>query len=154
MANRNRLNWALAYSLLAGTCLLTSCGGDTEIPTITSSTTPPSMINSTPTPTPTPTSTRTASISWTPNKEKAVNQAGGGYRVYYSTTQNFTPNGSTYVDVPYVSGIQTPNSANIANLSRGQRYYVKVIAYSALVPTGATAGASSEPSQELTVEVP
>lgn len=74
--------------------------------------------------------------------------------MHYSNTQNFNTNESAFVDVPYASGPQTQFTASINSLNRGQRYYVKVIAYSALVPPGSLTGARSEVSQELTVEVP
>jgi hypothetical protein len=130
---------------------LSSCGGGDAIP-FTSGETSTSNPNLTSTPTPTP--TRSAVITWTANKEKAVNQAGGGYIVYYSSSQNFTTTGASMVNVPYSSGALAPNQATIPNLYRGQRYYVKIVAFSALIPPGSTNFAKSNNSTELAIDIP
>lgn len=75
-------------------------------------------------------------VQWTANKEKALNQAGGGYRVCYSQTQGFT-SGGTCQDVPYVSGPTAPTSVSI-HPGTG-RWYIKVYGYSNLNPTGSAA---------------
>ncbi len=75
-------------------------------------------------------------VQWTANKEKAVNTAGGGYRVCYSQTQGFT-SGGTCQNVPYVSGPTAPTSATISPGTG--RWYIKVYGYSALNPTGSAA---------------
>ncbi len=69
-------------------------------------------------------------LSWT-NREKDVNRAGGGYRIYHSTTANFSLTGLTPVDLPYVSGATAPNTYTYSQLSPGVHYF-KIIAYSAL----------------------
>lgn len=85
-------------------------------------------------------------VSWEQNRETAVNSLGGGYRVYYSTTENFNITNANVVDVLYVSGPATPTSI-IISLSSGT-YYFKVVAYSNLNPSG------SGPSRETSVSVP
>lgn len=85
-------------------------------------------------------------VSWEQNRETAVNSLGGGYRVYYSTTENFNITNADVVDVLYVSGPATPTSI-IISLSSGT-YYFKVVAYSNLNPSG------SGPSRETSVSVP
>ncbi|MBN1113769.1 MAG: hypothetical protein JXA66_00370 [Oligoflexia bacterium] len=69
-------------------------------------------------------------ISWTANKESAVNKSGGGYMVYYSQTQGFGVNdaGVQAVDVPYVTGSTSPVSASI-DVESGKTWYVRVAAY-------------------------
>jgi hypothetical protein len=93
-------------------------------------------------------------ITWAANKEKAVNQAGGGYMVYYSSNQNFNTTGASMINVPYSGGATAPSQATIPALNRGQRYYVKVVAYSALIPPGSTSFAKSTPSTELSIDIP
>lgn len=92
-------------------------------------------------------------VSWTANREKAVNQAGGGYRVYYSTTSGFSTATASYVDVPYVSGATSPVSTTFSNFLVGT-YYFKVVAYSILNSYGTTGGTSSTPSSEFSVTLP
>lgn len=84
-------------------------------------------------------------ISWTANRETAVNSPGGGYKVYYGSTAGFTVPSSNVVDVPFVSGT-APTSANLT-LTSG-RHYFKVVAYSTLNTSG------SAPSAETSVLVP
>lgn len=88
----------------------------------------------------------TVTISWNANTEAGVNGAGGGYRVYYSTSPGFSISTASFVDVPYASGPTTPTSVNL-QLSTGT-HYIKVTAYSALNMTG------SAPSPQLTVVAP
>lgn len=86
-------------------------------------------------------------VSWTPNPETAVNQPGGGYRVYHAPSPNFPLAGAAgIVDVPYASGALAPTSAQLS-LSTGT-HYLKVVAYSVINPAG------SEPSAEVAVVVP
>ena len=85
-------------------------------------------------------------MSWTANREKAVNSAGGGYRVYYSTQSIIAIPGASYVNVPNVPGANTPTSALITQLATGI-YYIQVLAYSTLNPTGAV-------SQQISITVP
>ncbi|HLP97226.1 MAG TPA: hypothetical protein VK149_02150 [Sideroxyarcus sp.] len=75
----------------------------------------------------------TVNISWTANREAAVNTTGGGYTVAIS--------GQTPINVPYVSGAAAPTSTS-ATLANGS-YSVTVTAYSALNPTGNVSSAFS-----------
>lgn len=94
-------------------------------------------------------------ISWTANRESAVNTNGGGYKVYYSDTPGFalTDAGVILVNVPYISGTEAPTST-IVNLDSGTTYYIRVIAYSALNAPGQTGGSSSQPSADISIAVP
>lgn len=85
-------------------------------------------------------------VSWTANREAAVNRAGGGYRVYYGTVAGFSISTAPFVDVPYAGGATAPTSAGLS-LPPGT-HFIKVVAYSSLNPSG------SEPSTEVTVTVP
>ncbi len=100
------------------------------------------------------TTEKAISLSWSANRETAVNNTGGGYSVYYSTTPGFGINdaGVTTVDVPYVSGAQAPTNT-IVSLTSGT-YYFKVVAYSALNPPGSSGGSQSQPSTEMSIVVP
>ncbi len=71
-------------------------------------------------------------LSWNANREEAVNSAGGGYRIYYSTRGDFNTGDSdvTSLDVPYVSGDYSP-AFQIVNLNNGTWYFF-IEAYSAL----------------------
>lgn len=93
-----------------------------------------------------PTQGRLVEISWSPNRESGVNRAGGGYRVYHSTTPGFSLTGAAFVEVPYAGGETTPARVVLA-LPPGT-HYIKVVAYSALNPSG------SAPSAEVAVTVP
>lgn len=95
----------------------------------------------------------TIAVSWNANKEKAVNSAGGGYRVYYSTTSGFNPGTASYVDVPYVAGATAPTTTNLTNFMAGT-YYFKIIAYSALNPPGQTGGSTSAASAQFQLTLP
>jgi hypothetical protein len=81
-------------------------------------------------------------VSWTGSREHDVNAAGGGYRVYYSSTPNFSLTGASYVDVPYVSGAAAPTTATITGFAVGN-HFVKVVAYSPF--------STSSPSAEMIV---
>ncbi len=89
-------------------------------------------------------------VSWTSNRERAVNALGGGYHVYYSQTSGFSISSAKKVDVPYTSGTLAPTSTLISNLSPGT-YYIKVEAYSALTPPNQSQGAVSKVSDEISV---
>jgi hypothetical protein len=117
---------------------LMSCGGPTGSST---------------TPTPTPVSKSAIHVTWATNRERAVNEAGGGYRVYYSTTSGFNVSSAAFVDVPYVSGASAPTTATIGDLSPGT-YYIKVAAYSALKTSGSAINAVSSPSVQISITVP
>jgi hypothetical protein len=85
-------------------------------------------------------------VSWTANREVEVNQAGGGYRVYYSQTSGAALGSTSYVDVPF-NGTSTPTSVTTPSLPAGVNY-IRVVAYTAAKPTG------SAPSSQFTVNVP
>lgn len=86
-----------------------------------------------------PPTVSTVAVSWAANSENAVNSAGGGYKVYHSTTPGFSVSAASYVDVPYVSGPVAPTATNLS-LATGT-HYIKVVAYSALNPSGSPASA-------------
>jgi hypothetical protein len=91
-----------------------------------------------------PSPTYPVTLSWTPNSERGVNSAGGGYTVEMS--------GRPAVDVPYESGPAAPTSATVS-LPSGT-YTVTVRAYAALDAQGGTTGRTSAPSAPITVHVP
>ena len=124
----------------------------TPIPTITPRPTSTPAPKPTPSPTATPVSVKKISVTWTPSKNTAVNKNGGGYRVYYSKFSGFNINSASYLNVPYTSGQNTPNSAVITGLSVGM-YYIKVIAFSSINPIGGTTGSQSVDSSEISVQV-
>jgi hypothetical protein len=101
----------------------------------------------------TPVATYTLLINWNANHEKAVNSAGGGYKIYYSKSSGFDVSTAAMVNVPYVSGGTAPTSKQITDLAAGT-YYFKVVAYSALNPPGGTSGSLSSPSTEIAATVP
>ena len=72
-------------------------------------------------------------IRWQPNRESAVNRAGGGYRVYRGGTSAFDPATDTVLDVPHPAPPQA-----VLNLTPGT-YYIRVTAYSDLNPVGSAA---------------
>ncbi|GMR21136.1 MAG: hypothetical protein BMS9Abin36_1735 [Gammaproteobacteria bacterium] len=93
-------------------------------------------------------------VSWTANKETAVNTSGGGYVVYFSQSSGFNP-GNTNVcsqSVPYVSGSTAPTTT-VINPPSGT-WYVRVAATSQLNAPGSTGGSESTASSELTVVAP
>lgn len=121
-------NTKIAYSALhLVSILLSACGGG-------GGSSPPE---------PTPTS-HTVNISWTANREAAVNSAGGGYTVAIS--------GQSPINVPYVSGLAAPTTT-AATLMTGS-YTATVTAYSALNPPGGTTGSTSTPSAAFSFSVP
>lgn len=97
--------------------------------------------------------TYNVNVSWNANREKAVNTAGGGYRVYYSRISPVNTAGGTYKDVPYVSGSAAPTSTLLPQLSSGT-IYIRVIAYSAMNPPGGSSGSVSSDSQETSISLP
>lgn len=123
----------LAWIGILFAALVGGCGGSNGV-----SVNPPSQP-----PSATP---RNVTISWAQNRESAVNRAGGGYRVYYSTTAGFSLSNGTQISVPYLSGSAAPTSTTVS-LVPGT-YYVRVVAYSNLNTTGSAA------SVELQVVVP
>jgi len=100
-----------------------------------------------------PAGLKKVSVAWTANRERAVNSAGGGYRVYYCDYPGFALSAASFKDVPYVSGSASPTSVEIADVGSGS-LYIQVVGYSALRAPNATAGAQSQPSTEVTVAVP
>jgi hypothetical protein len=137
------------------TVITTASAGTTvtSTATVVGTSTFTSTFTATMTNTSTSTSTTTitaksAVIRWAPNREKAVNSSGGGYRVYYSTQNNFNPSGAAFVAVPYVSGAESraTMTATVTGLSSGT-YYLKISAYSGLNAAGST-------STQISVSVP
>jgi hypothetical protein len=120
-----RANSILAVVLIA--LLLAACGGGGG--------------SSAPAPTPT---SHTVDISWTANRETAVNTTGGGYIVAVS--------GQAPIDVPWVSGPSAPTTVSTTLLSGS--YTVTVTAYSALNPPGGVSGSTSLPSTTYNFTVP
>lgn len=90
-----------------------------------------------------PTTEHVVDLSWAPNRERGVNQEGGGYRVEI--------NGRSVIDVPYVSGPLAPTSVS-TTLTTGL-HVVTVRAYAALDAQGGTTGTLSAPST-LVIGVP
>ena len=72
-------------------------------------------------------------VSWDANRESGVNSAGGGYRVYYSSTGSITA-GTPFVNIAFAAGT-TPTTADLTGLTPGN-YTISVLAYSAANPTG------------------
>jgi hypothetical protein len=95
----------------------------------------------------------TVEVSWTANREKSVNMAGGGYRVYYSRSSGFDITTASFVDVPYVAGPTAPVVKNFTNLLYGTTYF-KVDAYSSFNAPGSVTGSASLPSNEFSVSLP
>lgn len=94
-----------------------------------------------------PTGSLTAQISWTANRETAVNTTGGGYKVYYSRQSGFSLASAQVVNVPYVSGTSAPTSTTLTSLASGT-YYIKVVAYSTLAGNQVSA-----PSAQTSIEL-
>ncbi len=123
------MRFQLSVVLLSGSFLFAACGGGGGGPPP-----PPSGVI-----------TASVRVSWTANRETAVNSAGGGYKIYYSPTAGFDIASANVVDLPYKAGA-APTTTNLT-LASGT-HYVKVIAYSTLNPNG------SAPSAEIAVSVP
>lgn len=86
-------------------------------------------------------------VSWTANRETAVNGPGGGYKVYSSTTAGFNIASANVIDVPYAAGAAAAPTSTTLSLLTGT-HYIKVIAYSTLNPAG------SAPSTEIAITAP
>ncbi|MCR4300996.1 MAG: hypothetical protein NUV51_05245 [Sulfuricaulis sp.] len=116
------------YAIVLMTLLgLAACGGGGG-----SGDSPPPMLSS-------------VLVTWTANRETAVNNPGGGYKVYYSSTAGFNIASANVIDVPYAAGA-TPTSTTLSLLTG--THYIKVIAYSTLNPAG------SAPSTEIAITTP
>lgn len=131
LCNPFNLNNHLGLALIAGlSLLLSACGGG-------GGSAPPA---------PTPTS-HVINLSWTANKEVAVNSTGGGYKVSIS--------GQPIIDVQFPYAASGP--AAVATLMSGN-YTVTVTAYSAMNPsTGIAASgvtSTSLPSTTFAIAVP
>ena len=89
-------------------------------------------------------------VSWTPNREKAVNSINGGYRLYYSTSHIPATGfeGVTHVDIPYVSGSWAPTSKTLDLGPGAGTWYIRVTGYS-----GLNGGSASQPSTETSVVI-
>ncbi len=131
---------------------LNACGGGDGSPS------PDNLIPGTETQAPTPTPSggvpKNILVTWSANHERVVNQVGGGYRVYFSTSPGFSIVGATYIDAPYVSGSFAPTSVILPSLTAGATYYVKVVAFSNVTFPGSATPATSDPSNELQIQIP
>ena len=123
--------------ILLATLVLASCGGG-------GSDSPPLV----------PPTLTIVNVSWDANRETAVNDIGGGYIVYYSTSTGFniTDAGVTIVDVPFVAPPTAPTSISL-QLSSGQ-YYFRIVAYSSLTAPWGSGGSTSAPSAQISLVVP
>lgn len=95
-------------------------------------------------PPPPPPGSHVVTVSWAPNREAGVNQAGGGYRVDIT--------GQPTVVVPWVSGALAPTTTDVT-LATGS-YTVTVTAFAALDAQGGATGSTSAPSQPFHLVVP
>ncbi len=86
----------------------------------------------------------TYTLSWSANREKAVNSPGGGYIIYISSRKNCPPEKAARQKVPCTSGDRAPTQADIS-LAPGT-WYIKIAGYSAF--NGGTEGV---PSDEIAV---
>lgn len=102
-----------------------------------------------------PSTLKTVKVSWNANRETAVNATGGGYKVYYSNSSGFdiSDAGVGVVDVPFVAPPAAPTSISL-QLSSGQYYYFRVVAYSTLTPPWGSYGSTSSPSAQISLLVP
>lgn len=91
-----------------------------------------------------PLTNRTVTLSWAANRERGVNQAGGGYRISIV--------GQPTVGVPWLSGPLAPTSQDVS-LASGS-YTVSIRAYAALDAQGGSTGTLSAPSQSIAVTIP
>jgi len=136
---RNRKLTALLALIVFPAMLQISCGnGDSGTPSTTVS----------------PQTIRAVNVSWSANRETAVNTPGGGYKVYYSVSSGFdiTDAGVTVVDVPFIAPPAAPTSISLQLVS-GQ-YYFRVVAYSALIAPWGSGGSISAPSAQIALSVP
>ena len=129
MTLRQLFNFNSAGIALLAALTITACGGGGSAP-----------------PPPVPTS-HVVNLSWTANREAAVNRAGGGYKVAIS--------GQPVIDVPFPYAAS--GAAAVATLMSGT-YSVTVSAYSAMNATTGIAASgvvsSSVPSAAFTITVP
>lgn len=86
-------------------------------------------------------------VSWTANREKSVNQSGGGYRIYYASAAGVNTSTASFINVPYVSGGAAPVTKDLTNLSIGTTYF-KVVAFSTTLSTQSAA------SDEFSITLP
>jgi hypothetical protein len=94
----------------------------------------------------------TVAVSWNANKEKIVNRAGGGYRVYYSNTRITAANRSVAQKKEVVfNGTSTPTTVDIPNLAVGT-YYFRVYAFGKL--DSQSGESESQASDEFTITLP
>jgi len=101
-----------------------------------------------------PPTVKTVNVSWNANRETAVNAAGGGYKLYYSTSSGFdiSDAGVSVVDVPFIAPPAATTNISL-QLSSGQ-YYFRVVAYSALTAPWRSGGSTSVPSAQISLVVP
>ena len=135
----------LSTGLFIAAFVVVGCGTGSKSPSKGAPKNSPSGDNSAATSPTTSTSAKTVSLTWDPNKEADVNSTGGGYRVYYSTT-NPVPSNASFVAVSYSSGSYAPANADITGLTSGT-WFFKVVAFSARNTAGST-------STQVSVAVP
>lgn len=133
--------------------LLSSCELGSKSISITSSPSTTTTTSSSSSPTTCTGGPYSILVSWSANREKAVNTTGGGYLVYYSTTTPVNTSTAASIAVPYVSGATAPTSKTITGLTCGT-WHFRIVAYSALHPSGSAANSRSADSSEVNVTVP
>ncbi len=80
-------------------------------------------------------SRKTYAINWDARPEKLVNQEGGGYRICYGISQDFTTRDSHCTNIDYEDpGPKTPTSTTLVIKSCYQ--YIKIYAFSSLNTNG------------------
>ena len=95
--------------------------------------------------------TKNCTVTWTANREKAVNTTGGGYTIYYCMSSGFNIGdpGVASINVQYTSGPSTPTTKSVSLPSGSGTWYFKIKAYSAL-----NSGSFSELSSQQSVSIP
>lgn len=93
--------------------------------------------------------TNTVTVTWEANPETPVNEAGGGYKVYYSKKSGFSVNDPKVSsnDVPYVAGPSAPTSTTL--ILEDGTWYIKVVAYMDFYGVS-----TSRPSSQKSITVP
>jgi fibronectin type 3 domain-containing protein len=67
-------------------------------------------------------------ITWKANRQRGVNQTGGGYKIYYSKDPTFS--NYTVKDVPYESGNNSPTTAVLEfDSTQTGKWYIRITAY-------------------------
>jgi hypothetical protein len=97
-------------------------------------------------------------VSWTANREAAVNRAGGGYQifVYYSNPLTGPLFLERLISVPYVAGPTAPTSYLVTGLGKHAPYvyHFKILAYSGLHNQFGNQAQSATSASDVFVEAP